>query len=134
MSHDDYTVDCFTDRVLSADTYSSTILGSPSGDTLAVMYTGQGFDPRDGACFADLQTGAVDCPDSEAIYGFIDTYGWSPDSRFFLVIYTGYGPLSHDKTSARFGIFDTVTGTYRDEGHATYENSLSGLWRPPLNP
>lgn len=131
ISQDDYTVDCFTDRVLPADTYSNQLLSSPFGDGLAVMYTGREWN--DGVCFANLQTGDVTCPDDDAIYGYIDTYGWSPNGRFFLVMYGGTSPQSDDKTNMMFGVFDTLNGTYRDEGHATYENSLTGLWRPPLN-
>lgn len=132
INQNDYSVDCPTDRVLPAETYTNNLLMSPDGDTLAVMYTGREWN--DGVCFADLQSGNVTCPDGEALYGYIDTYGWSPDGRFFLVMYGGYGPMSDDKSNMMFGIFDVEKGVYRDEGYVMYETSLNGLWRPSLNP
>jgi hypothetical protein len=129
----DYRVDCVTDRVLPAGTYYSETSLSPSKHLAAMMYTAPNFTHHDGACIIDLQSGAVNCPDTSKIYGLIDTYGWSPDNRFFLVMY-GYGRSSDDKSNSSFGIFDIEAGTYRDQGYAMHEHNISELWRPLLKP
>ncbi|HEX2620707.1 MAG TPA: hypothetical protein VHL11_11175, partial [Phototrophicaceae bacterium] len=134
LNQTDYTVDCVSDHVLPADTYYDRAAMSPSGHMLAMLYTGQHFERHDGACFIDLQTGKVVCPDSSVTYTFADTYGWSPDSRFFLVIFTSTGVYSDDKTGASAGLYDVEAGTYRDEGSVTFENNVNPLWRPALQP
>lgn len=134
LSEIDYTADCITDRILPENTYKSGIAFSPSGRTLALMYTGQSGTLNEGVCSVQLQSGAITCPDTSTMQGFIDVFSWSPDSRFFLVIYTGEGNFSDDKSGAGFGILDTTTGTYRDEGFVLYDSSLSQQWRPALHP
>jgi hypothetical protein len=134
LNQQTYAVDCVSDRVLPENTFVSRESLSPSHHLLAMLYTGLTLEYRDGICPIDLQTGAVVCSNVTDINdGLIDTYGWSPDSRFFIANY-GYGPGSDDKTYSRFGIYDTVTGVYRDEGYAMFENSYDALWRPSLKP
>jgi hypothetical protein len=129
----DYSVDCVTDHELPVDAYFSGVSLSPSHDLLALLYTGQHFMPPSGACIIDLQQGTTVCPDTSSVSLIMDTFGWSPDSRFFLTIFS-YGPGSDDKSTANAGIFDVQAGTYRDEGYVVYENTISNLWRPLLEP
>ncbi len=125
---------CLTDDTLPPDTYYSGYRWSPSGRYLAFLYTGQQYTGRDGVCIFDTRDESITCPVSgdDIIEGFIEVYSWSPDSRYLAFIYTGYGPLSDDKSFARFGILDVENGVYRDEGFAYFDYRLSERWRPPI--
>lgn len=125
-----YEIDCIIADLLPEQSDYRTSIMSPSKELLAVAYTVQGYD--DALCIVDLQTGAVSCPISpeDLQYGLVDVFGWSPNSDYVVVVFTSGGPMSDDKTFAHFGFIDVANGTYRDEGHAMYENRLSELWRP----
>jgi hypothetical protein len=134
VNQTDYTVDCITDHLLPSDTYERDTTVSSSGDWLALMYAGQGDTRHEGACMVNLQNATANCSDIPEDDGYIDTVGWSPSSRFFLVINAAYGRGGDDKTFSQFGIFDAETGAYRDEGFALYETNIPSLWRPSLQP
>lgn len=134
VREDDYKVDCISDRILPADTYYNTSVLSPDGKHLAVMYTGQGNTRNDGVCIANLQSGEVKCPNISLLERKIDTYSWSPDSRFFLIMYNSGGPSSDDKTFTQFSIINAADGSHRDGGDTLYEYDFSQLWRPALAP
>lgn len=128
VNQQDYSADCVN---LPARAYYNWMSTAPSGHMLAMVYR---FERGpDGACIVNLQSGQAVCPDIATTNFSIDTFGWSPDSRFFLAMY-GSGPGGDDKTFMGFSIFDAETGTYRDEGYALYERNIERLWRPTLSP
>jgi hypothetical protein len=127
-------VDCFTDTLLPEDTYINWTLQSPSGDALALAYTGQGSTGHQGLCMIQLQSGDVTCSDTPDIEGYLESGAWSPDSRFFLAMYSPYGPNSDDKTGTRYAIFNAADGTYQDVSYANWDFNLARYWRPALNP
>lgn len=125
---------CPTDDLLSTDYYFRIISPARDNSKIAITYTRQFGEGNDGVCIHDLETLETICPvEGDDLWsGFIDGFSWSPDGRHVVIVYTGYGPASDDKSFARFGFVDVEARIYRDQGFAMYESSPSSMWRPTL--
>lgn len=123
---------CPTDDLFTPDSYLQSYHLSPDHSKIALAYTEQHRGAQDGMCIHDLERQATNCPvDAEDLGDwYIDVVGWSPDGRHVVIVYTGFGPASDDKSFARFGFVDVEAVTFRDEGNAFYESSPSRVWRP----